>query len=104
MTADFARQGVLMMWIGAVGLVAYKEFGNPKNPDRPLPRPCKLIPPSIGYTGLGILAQFAPSIAFLVAIGLTVGEVVAQQNPVGSIFQNLADSINRENASVAKAG
>lgn len=103
-SADFATRGVLLMWLGAIGIVVYKEFGNPKNPDRPLPRPCKLIPPSIGYTGLGALAQFLPGVAFLVGIGLVVGEVVAQQNPVSSIFQQLADSINRENAAVAKAG
>lgn len=100
----FATRGILLLWLGAVGITVYKEFGNVRNPDRPLPRPCKLIPPSIGYTGLGALAQFLPSVAFLVAVGLTVSEVVAQQNPVTSIFQQLADSIERENASVAKAG
>jgi len=100
----FASRGVLLMWLGAIGLVVYKEFGNLRNPDRPLPRPCKLIPPSIGYTGLGVLAQFAPSVAFLLAVGLAVSEVVAQQNPVTSVFQQLADSIGRENAMVAKAG
>jgi len=102
--AQFAVRGVLLLWLGALGIVVYKEFGNPRNPDRPLPRPCKLIPPSIGYTGLGALAQFWPAGAFLIAIGLTVSEVVAQQNPVSSIFQQLADSITRENAAVAKAG
>lgn len=102
--STFATRGVLFMWLAAIGLVAYKEFGNPKNIDRPLPRPCKLIPPSIGYTGLGALAQFWPAGAFLIAVGLAVSEVVAQQNPVSSILQQLADSINRENASVAKAG
>jgi hypothetical protein len=100
----FALRGVLLLWLAAIGIVVYREFGNPKNPDRPLPRPCKLIPPSIGYTGLGALAQFWPAGALLVAIGLAVSEVVAQQNPVGSIFQQLADSIGRENAAVAKAG
>lgn len=102
--AGFATRGVLLLWLGALGIVVYKEFGNTKNPDRPLPRPCKLIPPSIGYTGLGALAQFWPAGAFLVAIGLAVSEVVAQQNPVSSIFQQLADSITRENAAVSKAG
>jgi hypothetical protein len=100
----FATRGILLMWLGAIGIAAYKEFGNPRNPDRPLPRPCKLIPLSIGYTGLGLLASFMPSVAFLVSIGLAVSEVVAQQNPVSSIFQQLADSISRENAAVAKAG
>ncbi len=102
--SGFATRGILLMWLGALGIVVYKEFGNAKNPDRPLPRPCKLIPPSIGYTGLGALAQFLPGVAFLVAVGLAVSEVVAQQNPVTSIFQQLADSISKENASVAKAG
>ena len=102
--SGFAARGVLLMWLGAIGIVVYKDFGNPKNPDRPLPRPCKLIPPSIGFTGLGLLAEFMPAVALLVAVGLAVSEVVTQQNPVTSIFQQLADSINRENASVAKAG
>lgn len=102
--ASFATRGILLMWLGALGIVVYREFGNPRNLDRPLPRPCKLIPPSIGYTGLGALAQFWPGGAFLIGIGLVVSEVVAQQNPVSSIFQQLADSISRENAAVAKAG
>lgn len=101
--SGFAARGVLLMWLGAVGLVAYKEFGNQSNPDRPLPRPCKLIPPSIGYTGLGILAQFLPTVALLVAVGLAVSEVVQQDNPVTNIFQQLADSITSENRSVAQA-
>ena len=100
---DFAVRGVLLMWLGAVGLVVYKEFGAATNPDRPLPRPCKLIPPAIGYTGLGILAQFLPTVAFLVAIGLTVSEVVQQDNPATNIFQQLATSITAENRSVAAA-
>jgi len=99
----FAVRGVLMMWLGAVGIVVYKEFGNANNPDRPLPRPCQLIPPAIGYTGLGLLAQFLPTVAFLVAIGLTVAEVVQQDNPATNIFSQLATSITKENQSVAKA-
>ena len=101
--SGFAARGVLLMWLAAVGIVVYKEFGNQNNPDRPLPRPCKLIPPSIGYTGLGFLAQFLPTAALLVAIGITVGEVVQQQNPVTNIFQQVADSLARENQSVAQA-
>lgn len=99
----FAARGVLLMWLGAVGIVVYKEFGNQSNPDRPLPRPCKLIPPAIGYTGLGLLAQFLPTLALLVAIGLTVSEVVQQDNPATNIFQQLASSIQKENQSVANA-
>jgi hypothetical protein len=103
--SGFAMRGVLLMWLGAVGVVVYKEFGNPKNPDRPLPRPCKLIPPAIGYTGLGLMAQFLPTVAFLVAIGLTVSEVVMDpSNPATNIFQQLAGSITRENQAVAQAG
>ena len=104
MSPDFARRAVLLMWLGAVGVVGYKEFGNPKNPGRPLPRPCKLIPPAIGYTGLGLLAEFVPQVAFLVALGLTVAEVVAADNPIVNVFGQLGDSIRRENASVAAAG
>lgn len=101
--SGFAQRGVLLMWLGAVGIVVYKEFGNTQNPDRPLPRPCKLIPPAIGYTGLGLLAQFLPTLALLVAIGLTVSEVVQQDNPATNIFQQLATSITKENQSVAQA-
>jgi hypothetical protein len=98
----FAAKGVLLMWLGAVGIVVWKEFGNPNNPDRPLPRPCKLIPPAIGYTGLGLLAQFLPTAALLVAVGLTVTEVV-QENPVTNVFQQLAESVSHTNRSVAAA-
>jgi len=101
---DFARRAVLLMWLGSVGVVVYKEFGSAKNPGRPLPRPCKLIPPAIGYTGLGLLAEFVPQVAFLVALGLTVAEVVTADNPVVNIASQLGESVRRENASVAAAG
>lgn len=104
MSPEFARRAVLMLWLGAMGLVVYKEFGNPANPGKPLPRPCKLIPVSIGYTGLGFIAEVLPTVAFLIALGITVGEVVTQDNPVTNVFNDLAGSIQRENASVAAAG
>ncbi len=100
MNAEFARNGILMMWLGAVGIVIYKEFGNSNNPDRPLPRPCKLIPPAIGYTGLGLMAQILPGIAVLVALGLTVSEVVASDNPATNIFNQFASSVNKEVSTV----
>lgn len=104
MNDRFATNGIMVMWLGAVGLVIYKEFGNANNPSRPLPRPCKLIPPAIGYTGLGLLAQFMPTLAFMVALGLTVTEVVNNQGLPHTIFDNLASSIGAENRAVAQAG
>lgn len=104
MSGEFARRAVLLMWLGTVGITIYKEFGNPANPGRPLPRPCKLIPPAIGYTGLGLMAEFLPQVAFLVALGVTIGDVVATDNPFLNIFNQLADSLRRENAAVAAAG
>lgn len=111
MSPDFARRAVLGMWLGALGVVFYREWGNPRNPGRPLPRPCKLIPPSIGYTGLGLLAELVPMVAFLVALGLTVAEVVAaaqREAEAGgipqTIFDQVAASIGRENRAVAAAG
>lgn len=102
MSPDFARRAVLLMWLGALGIATYKELGEPKNPGRPLPRPCKLIPVSIGYTGLGLLAELVPSLAFIVALGITIGAVIAE-DPVTTVFSQLAGSIQRENAAVAAA-
>lgn len=99
----FARNAILGMWLGAIAIVTYKEFGNPSNPGRPLPRPCKLIPAAIGYTGLGLLAEVAPPIAFLVALGITVGEIVMDAGTSGAastILYQLAASIQKETASV----
>jgi hypothetical protein len=100
----FAAKGVLLMWLGAIAVVVYKEnLPGANNPDRPLPRPCKLIPPSLGYTGLGLLAQFLPTVALVVAVGLTVTEVV-QENPLTTnVFQQLAESVSQTNRSVAAA-
>lgn len=100
--SDFAQRGILVMWLGAVGIVLYKEFGNPNNPDRPLPRPCKLIPPAIGFTGLGLMAQFFPTIAFMVALGITVTELV-QQNPATSLIDALSKSIGKQTQAAAAA-
>jgi hypothetical protein len=99
----FARNGVLLMWLGSIAIVAYKEFGNQSNPGRPLPRPCKLIPGAIGYTGLGLLAELMPPIAFLVALGITVGEIVWDAGTYGAastILYQLSGSIRKETAQV----
>ena len=101
---SFAIRGILILWLGAIGIVAYKEYGNPKNVDKPFPRPCKLIPPSIGYTGIAIMAEFAPTVAFALALALAVSEVVQTQGLSQTIFDQLANSIQKENQAVAKAG
>lgn len=105
MNAEFAKRAILLMWLGAVGVVTYKEFGNDNNPGRPLPRPCKLYPAAIGYTGLGFMAEFLPSVTMLVALGITIGEVVFEggiAGGTGTILSAISGSIDKTTAQVRK--
>lgn len=104
MSPEFAARGVMLLWLGAIGIVVYREFGDPNNIDKPFPRPCKLIPPSIGYTGLGVLAAFWPTAAFVVALGITIGEAISQAGAFQALLDQISQSISTTTDRARAAG
>jgi hypothetical protein len=107
MNPEFARRAVMVMFLGAVAIVVWKEWGNQNNDGRPLPRPCKLIPVAIGYTGLGLISELVPALAAMLALGLTVGELVSDagiSGASGTVLSGLSKGISNQTALARSTG
>jgi hypothetical protein len=95
------------MWAGTIVITIIKEIQlGPANPGYPLPRPCKFVPEAIGYSGLGLLATLMPGVAFLVAIGITIGSVTHDAGVLGvgsTVLTTVSSTINRTTARTSRA-
>ncbi|MGH7745153.1 MAG: hypothetical protein ACREQ5_10185 [Candidatus Dormibacteria bacterium] len=89
----------MVLFLGAIGAIVYKENVTKNNTSKPFPRPFALFPAVVGYTGLGFIAEWAPTIAMLVASGLTLSVLVKGKGDIlNKASKSLAELVQKAEA------